>query len=81
MAFCFNHTGVNGDVTSNNDRESSGQSENPIVCFLCDPIYQIRKIFSLFGTLGHNYDWVGDTWNWEPLAQIGIHRIIFSFDP
>ena len=40
---------------SNNDQESLDKSKNPIICFVCDPMCQIRKKSSLFGTLGHNY--------------------------
>ena len=35
--------------------ESSDNSRNAIVCFVCDPMCQMKKISSLFGTLDHNY--------------------------
>ena len=40
---------------SNNDRKSSVKFGNPIICFVRDPMSQIRTMSSLFGTLGHNY--------------------------
>ena len=29
---------------SNNDREGSDESGNPVICFVCDPMCQIRKM-------------------------------------
>ena len=51
---------------------------NPTICFVCDPLFQIRKNSSLFGTLGHNSYHIVFVmaWNWKCSAEVWLKRSI-----
>ena len=51
------------------------KSGNPTICFVFEPIFQVRKNFSLFGTLGHSSVVFVKALNQKPSAESSIEKV------